>query len=120
MPIFYYLSDRHSVTFAYIHYFDVCADKFVRADARRLVERPPAVLIITEFPPTSVAFREAVFRGGGASGHRQMEAALTKLTREYRLVASLDGKSYTSGDRQHYPIQVWVRPEASPPERALP
>jgi hypothetical protein len=120
MPIFYYLSDRHPVTFSYNHYFDVCADKFVHEDARRLVERPPAVLIITEFARASIAYHEEIFRGGSASGHNAMEAALAGLTREYRLVASLDGRSYTCGDWQHYPIQVWVRPEAVPPEPALP
>jgi hypothetical protein len=119
MPVFYYLSGRDPVTFAYNHYYDVCADKYVREDIRRLLERPPAVLIITEFPREAVANDEEWLRGGRGSGQSEMEAALAQLTREYRLVATLDGKSYTcySGGG-HYPIRIWVRPEASPPELA--
>jgi hypothetical protein len=73
MPVFYYLSDRNRATFAYIHYYDVCADNFVREDARRLVERPAAVLIVTEFPDMSIAFHDKVFRDGrGLARHHQL------------------------------------------------
>jgi hypothetical protein len=118
MPVFYYLSGRNPVTFSYVHYYDVCADKFVREDVRRLVERPPAVLIITEFPRMMTRYHEEYFRDGRRSGQREMEAALAQLTREYRLVATFDGKSYTYADTGHYPIRVWVRPEARSPEPA--
>jgi hypothetical protein len=112
MPIFYYLTDRNPPTFAYVNYYDVCADKFVREDARRLLERPPAVIVMMEFPRISTDFHEKTFRGGGAPGQREMEDALANLTAGYELVATLDGKSYTYGDRGRYPIKVWARPRS--------
>jgi hypothetical protein len=120
MPLFYYLADRNTPTFSYLNYYDTYADKYVREDARRILEHPPAVIIKMEFPRKTTAFHEEIFRGGGAAGQREMEAALAELTRGYRLVATLDGKSYTYGDQGHYPIRVWVRPETRPPEPALP
>jgi hypothetical protein len=103
MPVFYVLSGRRPPTFAYVHWFDVAPDFIVRADAGRLRDSQPAVIVTLAVPPLEWAAMEREFRNGTASGQRDMLQAIQALTRNYQLVSATTDPGL--GNR----ISVWIR-----------
>ena len=69
-----------SPTFGKVDYFDVAPDSVAIRDAARLVDNPPTFIVWMELPPQAWDFQEATFRGGRASGQRQIERAVEQLT----------------------------------------
>lgn len=104
MPMFYLLADRAPMTFAPVHFFDVCPDYVAFADAELIRQSPPDVFVFFQFPEEWTIEAERNFRGGRPSGQREIEDVLRSLTQTYRLVAS--HKSPGS----EYPLEVWARP----------
>ena len=107
MPLFYLLSGRTPPTFAYVHFTDVCPDDIARADARRLLQNPPAVIVYMEPDQAELRESERLFRGGQPSVERDLAAAIQSLTRDYSLVSELatplTGKVF----------KIWSRPSRS-------
>ena len=108
MPIFYFLSGRYPITFAKVHYFDVCSDSCAEKDARKLAAEPPKVIVMEQFPADAWLFHETAFRKGRPSGQRRIYDTINELIKEktYRRVGSFDSPS----DEPEYRIDVWVRP----------
>ncbi len=111
IPLFYVLSGHYPTTFALVGYWDVCPDWVARADARRLLARPPAVIVVLDLSPSVWAFHEKAFRAGHASGQRNIVAALEQIVSggHYRL--ALDRPTGTDDAR----LKVWVRPKSGLP-----
>lgn len=59
-------------TFAKVHYFDVCPDDIAKADAIRLGQHPPRMVIWLDMPDWVWDFHEQAFRGGRRSGQREL------------------------------------------------
>lgn len=107
MPVFYSLTGRRPPTFAFMHWFDTCPDDLAVADARRLLESPPAMIVAEEWEPEKIRFHEEMFRGGRPSGQRALASAVRTLAERYVLVDRFvrPGSS---------PIGVWIRPDRMP------
>lgn len=103
MPILYTLSNRRPITFAPVHYFDVCPDWVAAADAERLLANPPAVMVVAMHPDDFVQFHEDLFRNGRPSGQRKITEAIAALSRDYKLVATFENNTAVC------PIRVWAR-----------
>jgi Dolichyl-phosphate-mannose-protein mannosyltransferase len=104
IPLFYILSDRHTNTFAELHYFDVCPDYVAASDSQRLLADPPEVIVYLDFPEWVWQFHENAFRNGAASGQRMIQGTVN------RLVAAGDyalGGQFTTPSG--YQIKVWVK-----------
>ena len=106
MPIFYLLSNRYPITWAPVDYFDVCSDACAKEDAARILQNPPKVMVIEDFPEPVWKFHEYLFRNGLRSGQRSIQDSINTLIQRYsyKKVAS-----YPSTARG-YTINVWVRP----------
>ncbi len=68
MPIFYALSERRPATRSLAHWIDVCPDNVALADAERIREKPPAVIVAMEIPDEQMKSDERMFRGGQPGG----------------------------------------------------
>ena len=89
-PLFYVLSGRQPPTFALVHWFDVTPDSVCREDAKRLVQRKPAVIVDFVLPPSDFEDYERIFRQGQRSGEHDLYDQMYRLIRkEYHLQASL-------------------------------
>lgn len=106
IPLFYVLSGHYPATFALVHYWDVCPDAIARSDARRLLADPPAVIVVLDLPPTVWQFHETAFRGGHASGQRQIVLALEQIVTRGHYHLAMDLPTDTDNTQ----LKVWVRP----------
>jgi len=104
VPIFYLLAERAPLTFAPVHYWDVCPDYQARADAAKLRAAPPPVFVYFRFSDAFQGAAEATFRGGARSGQREMEAALEELTETYELLAREEAPG------PGFVIEAWAAP----------
>ena len=102
MPVFYALADRLPVTFALSHLLDVCPDPIAAADGARLLDSPPAVMVVQRLPEQFYLNSEALFRAGHRSGQREIQRALAVLGPRYRLV----GTATSPGNG--VPIDIWA------------
>ncbi len=103
MPILYLLAHRLPATFGYVHYIDVTPDFVYRADAQRLEENLPAVVVTVERSEEQLREGEVYFRGGKPSGERGLWNVLRKFGPEYRLADSL------AAPNTNKQVEVWVR-----------
>ncbi len=78
-PVFYFLTGRQVETFASLHWYDVTTDDICRRDLARLLENPPAVLVLWEESEQELRLHEQVFRAGRPSGQREMSRGLRDL-----------------------------------------
>lgn len=69
-----------SPTYGKVDYIDVAPDSVAIRDAALLVDNPPTFIVWMEWTPQEWDFQEATFRGGRASGQRQIERAVEQLT----------------------------------------
>lgn len=106
IPLFYFLTGKYPVTFAKVHYFDVCPDGVAREDAARLRAAPPKVIVSLDFSERTWRFHEEVFRKGGRSGQREVLGFIREVTDpvkgNYRRL-----RSYLTPTGEH--LNVWVR-----------
>jgi hypothetical protein len=103
MPILYLLAHRAPATFAYVHYIDVTPDSVYQADAERLRENPPAVVVTVERTEEELREGEIYFRDGKPSGERMLWIMLRNLEPGYRLSDTLT----TPNNNKR--VEVWVR-----------
>jgi hypothetical protein len=98
---FYYLTNRMCATFSLMHNIDVMNDQFAKAEAARLWQKKPAVLIYC--PDSALKQMEEFWRHGHQSGNRDIESVCQALAKRYHLAAtfSAPGMGVTS---------VYVRP----------
>ena len=93
-PIFYTITDRHSVTYSKVQWFDVSSDYSISRDIESLESNLPRIIIYVDVP-------EFVYEGHESSFStyqtRKMQNYLLQLTeRKYRKLHSLDlGNGYT-------------------------
>lgn len=103
LPLGYVWPDRDPATFAYIHFIDVASDTLVESDIARLRSNPPAVIVYTTVPDAELVDWEQQFRGGKASGQRDLIATLNTLVASYKLVETLP----MPGSER--PVQIYAR-----------
>ncbi len=103
MPILYLLAHRAPATFAYVHYIDVTPDSVYQADAERLRENPPAVVVTVERTEEELREGEIYFRDGKPSGERMLWIMLRNLGPGYRLSDTLTTPNNSKR------VEVWVR-----------
>ncbi|HUZ46957.1 MAG TPA: hypothetical protein VMW54_10005 [Terriglobia bacterium] len=90
MPIFYAISHRWWPGYTEDHNIDACPDNIAQADAARILQAKPAVIIYYRQTPEYLKSEEALWRDGKRSGQRDIIAAVEKLVRGYKLAASYD------------------------------
>ena len=105
------LADRRIAGFAPVHYFDTCPDEVARADARALLENPPAVIVAMALPERLFAEQEFFFRGGAPSGQRDLYLTMLEIVRRDKYTEV--GTFWAAGT--HIPIHIWARPRPSQP-----
>jgi hypothetical protein len=101
LPIFYALSERRPATRSVQHWLDVCPDNVARADAERIRETPPAVIVAMEIPDEQMKSDERMFRGGQPGGQRAVWDAIQDVTNRYDEVGKFEAPG--SG----FKIKVW-------------
>ncbi|HJT77725.1 MAG TPA: hypothetical protein VJ739_11035, partial [Gemmataceae bacterium] len=117
MPLIYGIGERPLATFSYMHWLDVCPDNVAAADAERIRQHPPAVIVAPTFPDWVWDGEEMAFRSGRRSGQRQLVAAMRELEdREYRVAGEFrigelpggtDSPDFNSKATLY--LRVWVR-----------
>ena len=103
MGIFYGLSGRMFPTQAGSHNVDVVDDKVAIAEAQRLLNARPAVIIYHPESEQSLLLEEKIWRHGKPIGQRAIIAAIQTLAKSYHLAATC----YIPPNDQ--PILVYVR-----------
>jgi hypothetical protein len=103
IPVFYGLAQRQPATRAVNHWIDVCPDEVAVADAQRIREHPPAMIVMLDMPEKGYRSQEDIYRNGQPSGQRELAAAIESLTRDYKLVGVFES-GYPP-----WPIKVWAR-----------
>ena len=100
-----YITGRLQPTFAAVHYFDVTPDSIAIADARRLQQNPPKMMIVLQFPEDAYDFHEINFRSGGKSGQREIDKVINDLIyiQKYKIIDTFK----TPGNA--WPIIVYLR-----------
>jgi len=88
MGIFYALSGRNAPTWTDSHNIDVVQDSFARAEAARLLQSQPAVIVYARPTEANMRQDERVWREGRPSGQRAIIAALDSMLSDYRLVGT--------------------------------
>ena len=101
MPVFYALGKRRPATRSLAHWFDTCPDSLALADAERIREKPPAVIVAMILPEKQIEFEERMFRNGQPSGQRVLWDAIEELTKNYDEVGQFEAAG------THYKIRVW-------------
>ena len=84
MTLFNYVTDPMQPTFSPVAYFDVCPDFVAIADAIRLRENPPKMIIYMEMPEPIYKLHENMFRNGQTSGQRNIDAAIQEIVKKYK------------------------------------
>jgi hypothetical protein len=106
MPMFNFVAGRPQPTFAVVHYWDVCPDWVAQADAVRVREARPSVIIEMHFNEKTWSIHEASFRPGHPSGQRAIQHVIDDLASsgdyELRRIFRPDGFLDDF-------IRVWVR-----------
>ena len=101
MPMFYALSERRPATRSVQHWLDVCPDNVALADAERIREKPPAVIVAMEIPDEQMKSDERMFRGGRPGGQRAVWDAIQEVKQKYKEVGKFEAPG--SG----FKIKVW-------------
>jgi len=102
--LFYALSGRSCPTMTCSHNIDVVSDDLARAEARRLLEKRPAVLIYYRISEQHLKGEEILWRRGKRSGQRDIMQAMETLIGKYQLAGTFYVPPYEE------PIVVYVRP----------
>ncbi len=101
MPGFYALGERRPATRSLAHWFDTCPDGLALADAERIREKPPAVIVAMVLPEKQIAFEERMFRDGQPSGQRVLWHTIEELTKNYDEVGEFEAPGSNNK------IRVW-------------
>lgn len=101
--VFYPLAHRGFPTQTDSHNIDVVNDAFARAEAQRVLQKRPAVLIYYRIPAWSLRADETLWRGGKPSGQRDLINAMETLAKQYRLAGTFAVPPNPA------PVQVYVR-----------
>jgi len=104
MGLIYALSGRTFPTLSGSHNIDVVPDSFAAAEADRLLQRPPAVIVFYRETGQQKSDAERLWRDGRPSGQRLLADAIEEIVRGYRMSGSY---CLGPGDPE---IQVYVRP----------
>jgi hypothetical protein len=106
MPMFNFVADRPQPTFAVVHYWDVCPDWVAQADALRVRDAGPRVIIEMHFNERTWRIHEESFRPGHPSGQRAIQRVIDDLVSsgDYELV-----RIFRPDDFLDDFIRVWVR-----------
>jgi len=110
MQVFYGIARAKSPTLCINHWFDICPDDIAIADARRLQEHPPALIIALDLPDEAYGLHETYFRQGKPSGQRVLWDSVMKLTQRYQKLAT-----FRSNHIDLRPVVVWARDTKATP-----
>jgi len=88
-PVLYLMSNRFPTTFALFHWIDVASDRVCRDDAKRLISRPPKLIV---YETDTIGIQESVFREFNRSGQRDIIDAIEMMVKQkkYRMLKRLD------------------------------
>ena len=106
MPILYVATERPRATETAIQWFDVATDEAVISDIDVIREKQPKVMVLCTVSEYVMSAHEASFRGGAASGLRQMQDFLYEFVEEKNYTCLSEVK-VSSG----YTVTVWVAPD---------
>jgi hypothetical protein len=109
-PIFYSLTGLRHTTYTYSHYSDVAPDAVCLRDAQTLLRNPPTVILRMIRPESSLLLDEQLYRAGGASGVRKIEATLDELSVRYRVLETAELPATNAK------LQVLLKLPDQPPE----
>lgn len=101
--LFYALSGANPPTWSGSHNIDVVSDSLARADAQRLLQHPPEVILYARPTEDDLRVQEAIWRDGRPSGQRDLIRAVDSLLPNYRRVDTFE---LMPGDPK---ISVYVR-----------
>ena len=82
---FYVLADRWPHSKVVVSWFDFLPDKLARAEASRLRDAPPAIIVNLKLPEAAWAMHEGLFRNGKPLGQRDIQAVIIELTEQRKL-----------------------------------
>ncbi len=105
IPIFYVLTNRSDPgTFTKVQWFDVASDTAIQGDIELLRQSPPSAILIYHTSEYAYTSHEQAFRGGNASGTRQMRDFLLSFVKErgYRHHATYRAEDNT--------LTLWLAP----------
>ena len=86
--LLYSLSGRYPPTRTTSHNMDVVNDSFAQAEALRLLESPPAVIVYAKPTAEDIRIAELVWREGHPSGQRSIIAAVEQIIQGYDLIGT--------------------------------
>lgn len=95
-PIFYTITDRHSVTYSQVQWFDVSSAQSIQKDVETLRENPPKVIVYVDVPVSVYQWHKNMF--STAQTQQMKEFILRELVEEkgYELLHTFDlGNEYS-------------------------
>ena len=107
MTMFNYVTDRIQPTFSPVAYFDVCPDSVAIADAIKLKENPPKMIIYMQIPEPDYKLHEEIFRNGARSGQRNIDATIKYIVEKY----NYEKIDFFTSPEWNWPIYVWLKPQ---------
>ena len=105
IPLVYLIANRWPDSKVVVPWFDFLPDAPARAEAARLLDTPPAIIVNLKLPPVAWEAHERLFREGRALGQRDIQAAISELT-ERRNLYRLD---YSREVSPGCVLEVWHR-----------
>lgn len=85
IPIVYLIANRWPNSKVLVPWFDFLPDIPARAEAVRLLDAPPAIIVNLKLPPLAWEAHERLFREGKQLGQRDIQAAILELTQQRKL-----------------------------------
>lgn len=102
IPLFNVLTNRRTLYVA-IPYFDVCPDSLAMQSSEELKENPPKLVLWANLSEERWMIHEECFRGGFASGQRQIQEFYNSVvTEKYELLGEFDNNEGET-------LELWKR-----------
>lgn len=103
IPIVYLLSNRWPNSRVLIQWFDFLPDHAAAEEAHRILLSPPHTIVNLNLPDFVWEKHEEIFRNGAKSGQREIQKAISSLTKQSNLYELTFSKTLSDG----YVLDVW-------------
>lgn len=95
-PIFYTITDRHSVTYGQVQWFDVSSAQTIQKDIETLREHPPKVIIYVDVPESVYQWHQNMFNTVQTAQMKDFILKELLVDNEYELLHTFDlGNEYS-------------------------
>lgn len=102
-PIFYTISDRHSITYSQVEWFDVSSEDAIDKDIQTLRQNNPKMIIYVSLPEAAYSAHESLF-----------DSYQTRKMRDFLLKELIPNEGYTLINSvevgEEYSVQTFVKP----------